>query len=462
MILLHPFLGNRLRTHFLGPDFVIAEVALLPPLIVVSYHAPSSSATQEQYDTSISSLLSELTHLKSRSPPGTRLVLCGDLNAQLQSHPLVVGPWTNPCDRPPDLLRANSFLGAVEMLDLTVISSFFDLGPTRLAWPSAKRRGDTDSVIDYIAMTSTLKGSVKIPTQFPTITTSDHLPLHLTALAPVRDKRHRKHLMEKLLPTKTGTRIATTWKPKDEAAFRADLAHQIPATLQDLTTHMQHKAREHTQWEPSSPNPKANLLRGLREAQDPITRRAYQIQLRTVTREERKRRDAEQLQKWSSGASWTFSRPHRLPGPIRLPETLNDEPDRSKWGGLLQQHLSSLYGATETEREYAWEELNKVHREAFQPEMTTFLCHPEDIQNLISAFSPGKAGGSDGIPSQVIKHLTLPHYRIISDLFQQMTNNPAYKPMERPDHWNDAIVTMLAKSPNANQLENFRPISLLY
>ena len=180
MILLHPFLGNRLRNHVEGPDFVIVEVALVPPLILISYHAPSSSASPQQYQASFSHLQDEILHLQSRSPPGTRLILCGDLNTQLEPHYPTVGTWTNPSERPPDHLRANTALGAFEMLGMTVISSFFNVGPTRTAWPSAKRRGATDSTIDYIAVTSTLRG------QFLNLRTSRPSPqatiLHFNSL----------------------------------------------------------------------------------------------------------------------------------------------------------------------------------------------------------------------------------------------------------------------------------------
>ena len=213
MILLHPFLGNRLRRHLEGPDFVIAEVALTPPLILISYHAPTSSSTLEQYEASVSNLLDELSSFRARSPQGTRLVFCSDLNTQLVPHYPTVGTWTNPSERPPDLLRANSVLGAIETLGLTVISSFFDVGPMRLAWPTAKRHGDADSIIDYVAMSSNLHGYVSKPSAFPMVTTSDHVPLQLTVLTPKRDKRYRKHLMENLLPTSHRPKIPVAWQP---------------------------------------------------------------------------------------------------------------------------------------------------------------------------------------------------------------------------------------------------------
>ena len=180
-----------------------------------------------------------------------------------------------------------------------------------------------------------------------------------------------------------------------------------------------------------------------------------------LTKEERKAREREQLTKWATGESWTFSKPHRLPGPIRLPDTLNDEEDKGKWAALIQQHMHNLYKATEADKEYTWAQLNRIHQTAFAENVSTLLCDPEDIKSLISETQNGKKGGTDGLPSQVLKYLTQPHYQLIAHLFQDLANNPAYQPHDRPDHWNTAIVTLLAKHPQANRLDNFRPISLI-
>ena len=100
-------------------------------------------------------------------------------------------------------------------------------------------------------------------------------------------------------------------------------------------------------------------------------------------------------------------------------------------------------------------------KKAFAKDTDILLCHSNDIKNLISELVNGKAGGIDGLPSQVLKHFSQPHYDLLAQLFQQMANNPAYKPNERPDQWNTAIVSLLAKTPQANHLDSFRPISLI-
>ena len=128
---------------------------------------------------------------------------------------------------------------------------------------------------------------------------------------------------------------------------------------------------------------------------------------------------------------------------------------------MVHEHLEGIYTATEEEKEYAWKQLDSIHRDAFARPMTPLLCHPNDIRNLVAELTLGKAGGVDGMPSQVLKHFTQPPFEVIAEKFQQLANNPAYKPNERPEHWNSAIVTLLAKKPQAQNLDDFRPISLI-
>ena len=60
-----------------------------------------------------------------------------------------------------------------------------------------------------------------------------------------------------------------------------------------------------------------------------------------------------------------------------------------------------------------------------------------------------------------MRAFTQQHYEIIAALFQSLANDPAYQPSQRPDQWQVAIVTLLAKTPQASKLDDFRPISLI-
>ena len=127
------------------------------------------------------------------------MILCGDFNTQLSPCDSVVGQYTNAGERAEDAPRATFVLGLLQSLHLRAVSTFADTSPTRRPWPSAKRKGECDSTIDFICATDNLVGGIGSPQGFPLTISSDHSPLWLQVLAPYKDKRKRRRLMEHLL-----------------------------------------------------------------------------------------------------------------------------------------------------------------------------------------------------------------------------------------------------------------------
>ena len=206
-------------------------------------------------------------------------------------------------------------LGVAHHLHLRLFSTYHQLGPTRVPWRRALAKGDTESLIDHVAATNTIKCQIQIAHNFPTLTISDHKPIQATALAPKRDRRLRKHMMENILAQNVNNRkLPAHWKPHDPQAFQKELASITPTSLQDLTQNCYNTARKHSQPWNAPKTARTALLKGLRAAKDPLTRRAYQICLKAQIRLEKQQQTEAQLQKWASGSSWTFSKPHRLLG----------------------------------------------------------------------------------------------------------------------------------------------------
>ena len=351
--------------------------------------------------------------------------------------------------------------GAIQTLSLRIFSTFVDLGFTRFAWPGARKGENPNSIIDFIIGTPSLKGTVQIATAFPAYVSSDHKPLHFRTLAPKRDKRHRKRMMEKYLRMNSQyPRLPANWTPQNLTHFRQEF-RQIQATnLHEFSQQAQRVARNHTSHTQFENPERTKLLKGLRTAKDPVVRRAYQICLRQLTRTQRAQKEEEQLRKWASGHNWAFSKPHRLPGAIRVPSSLNGINDRGLWGQLIQEHFQKLYSAPEFEREEVWRMINQIHIRASR-HREALICYSEDVRDLIRDLTPGKAAGPDGLPSQVIKSCSNEQISFIAHHFQTIANDLAYQPHTRPDSWKNAIVSLLAKKPRAQHLNDFRPISLI-
>ena len=414
------------------------------------------------YQNSLDNLVNDIQTLGWHPASGIRLMICGDFNSQVSEHEGVVGRYTNGGERATDVPRANMILGVAHQLHLRLFSTYHQLGPTRVPWRGALARGDTASLMDHIAVTNTTKCQIQIAQDFPTLTISDHTVIQATVLAPKRDRRQRKHLMENILAQNVQShKLPANWKPHNPQAFQTELATITPTSLQGLTQACYDTARRHSQPWNAPKTARTALFKGLRAAQDPLTRRAYQICLKAQIRLEKQEQTETQLNKWASGSSWTFSKPHRLPGPLRVPAQINDDPNRAHWSTHLQEHFEQLYTATGHEREAVWSHLAAIHSAAFQPHQTPLKCYAQDIHDIIRNLAPGKAGGLDKIPSQVAKALAHDHRRFLAEEFQKLANSEAHKPASRPDTWNVAQVVMLAKKKGATQLGDHRPISLL-
>ena len=307
MILLNHRLGQRVRRTCYGGDYVLVEVATVPPLLICCWHAPSLSSGPEAYEESIAHLQADIEYLTGRgSPHGTRLVLCGDFNTQLDPFEEVVGKFVSTGERPDDAPRATKVLGLLQTLALKAFSTFSDIGFTRSPWPAEKRRGEEDSVIDIICASSGLVGQAKSPPNFPCVSTSDHHPIQVTLLAPTRDKKKRKKMMEALLQQYGRNRLNAGWEPTNPKSFKQELSEVQPRTLTQFAAETVQVAKRHTKYTHSADPYKQQLLQGLRNAQDPITRRAYQIELRSHARELKKKKEQEQLLKWALGQRLEF------------------------------------------------------------------------------------------------------------------------------------------------------------
>ena len=83
MLVLSQRLGSRLKNYIFGEWYVIALIAVSPPLLLASLHALTANHGQETFETCFSSFLSDLEVLGLSRIPGTRLVIGADLNVLL-------------------------------------------------------------------------------------------------------------------------------------------------------------------------------------------------------------------------------------------------------------------------------------------------------------------------------------------------------------------------------------------
>ena len=143
-----------------------------------------------------------------------------------------------------------------------------------------------------------------------------------------------------------------------------------------------------------------------------------------------------------------FASPHKMPGPMKIPQSINGVEDRGRWGQLMQEHIQQMYHASEEERERTWTQLAAVHHEAFQEGVGEFVCYPEDLVEIKKVMPGKKAAGGDGLPSQILKSFSKDQIAYLAKTYQKIANSPAHAPQARPQIWNIAAVALIAKTSN--------------
>ena len=205
---------------------------------------------------------------------------------------------------------------------------------------------------------------------------------------------------------------------------------------------------------------KHKLLEGIRTAEDPIIKKAFQIELQTVRRTQRAARENNKILEGAKGRDWNFSREAKVPTRATVPSTINEEEDRGKWGHILQDYLDNLYSASPTETAQIHELLWKIqdnHRKA-EP---LSPCDPNELRDLLAALPNRKAAGPDGVPSQLLKYFSFRQITTLATLFTNLSRSIDYNDPSRPEQWNHALAIMIPKNKKADTLDKHRTISLM-
>ena len=82
--------------------------------------------------------------------------------------------------------------------------------------------------------------------------------------------------------------------------------------------------------------------------------------------------------------------------------------------------------------------------------------HNEEVMNAINNMKYGKAGGLDGITSDIIKECPNHFIDMLSKLYNTCFTNGNF-----PDNWRVGIITPVYKKGPKNIPNNYRPITLL-
>ena len=424
-LLLNQRLGSRIRKTIVHQHFLIAEVGMIPPLIVFSlYLPPFSTHGQHSFEDVLETFQTELKYLQD-AHPGSFVLGGADCNTELKPAKGLIGPHVGASDRPQDEDRSHLVMGLLSSAGLTAATTYTNLGPTRFPWEGLQPK-QKPSVIDYI-FTSSRITSHTYQTHRPTPdTTTDHTPIGLLAKAPWKSRKDRRRQFEQHLHHQhtSQKRFPAHWQPTNEVAFRMQVRNLSFRSLEEVAPALSDIAASQCSYAQTTCAKKHSLVKGARNEQDPLVRQAYQVHLRAYRLEQRERRELDKLLAWARGDNWDFSKQTKIPTRIAIPERINDEPDRGSWGKVVEKYVTTLYACHETEEAELHNTLWRIADRAVKTTQPPLQCDPNELRDLLRDMPTGKAAGPDGIPSQILKALTMKQVKALSALFSTLAKHP--------------------------------------
>ena len=124
-------------------------------------------------------------------------------------------------------------------------------------------------------------------------------------------------------------------------------------------------------------------------------------------------------------------------------------------------YLTHLYEAHPNEAEDVGTALARILNKALRHANDPLVCNPNELRDLLRSLPPNKAAGPDGIPSQLLKAITIQQVADLAQLFTQLANDLDYRPNTRPDAWNQTLAMLLPKETAASTLDRHRAIALM-
>ena len=412
-IVLNHRLGTRLRRTILHANYVIAEVGMIPPLLIFSLYLPAfSNRGSASFAQTMQTFHDDLQETQRRSP--------------------------------------------------IVPSTFVDIGYTRQPW-QGQRHKQQPSTIDFLFTSQKLHTTVHNNIHPQPATTTDHKPIGMTCHAPYGSRMERRRIFEHLLAQNHGPRrrIPTTWQPARQGQFARQVRDMTFDSIQDLGQNLVEIAANHTAQATEATEKKQDLLQAIRQAPDQITKKAYQITLQSFRRQQREQKEKHQLIEWAKGKSWTLNKQIKIPGTLHYPSQLNQQEDRGVWGETLGTYLAQLYATSPQDRQDIHEHLWHILQDAQNSKEPAMECHANELRDIIKATLAQKAPGPDGIPSQLLRALPYHHIKFLAQMFTEMSNDIDYNTIKRPENWRKAIAVMIPKKSQAQELDQHRTITLI-
>ena len=258
-------------------------------------------------------------------------------------------------------------------------------------------------------------------------------------------------------------RVPKTWEPRDGKVFQAMTTYDMKSDIQREMVRLRQKASSEMKWSEAPQNQYLKRLwKGLRQADQTVLRRAYQLLIREEQRRIRNERAHYEIRDFLQRNGGGYARPQRGRQKLKIPVELGGTTNRESWGEQMRDFYQALYTSSDpSEGERFFRLMIAVGKRARARDASKITFQPEQIRGILEHLPKDRASGIDGVPSNVFHCLTFRHHIWLAEAFTQLINEPWEPSQVRPPDWDHASVSLLAKKGNATQLTDYRPIALI-
>ena len=152
-------------------------------------------------------------------------------------------------------------------------------GPTR--WGQGEKASNEPAQIDFMFATAHLSFEGKTQSDVYATARSDHMLLGMVVCNVPRDRAERKQYFSDLMLEGEHAKVPKTWEPRDRKVFQAMTTYDMQQDIQREMVRLRQIAASEMKWSEAPQNQyRKQLWRGLRQADQTILRRAYQLLIR--------------------------------------------------------------------------------------------------------------------------------------------------------------------------------------
>ena len=394
--------------------------------------------------------------------PDSKIVIGVDLNCQLGKRETCVGEMAAG-ERPTEHERADFVYGFLARRVLRAASTFNRSGSTRIGL-GLRGEKEAPSQIDFVLCSQGVAAANAIA-WIDGALESDHSPIcQQLCFLPVNGRQRCRLYKEEVERKDKHLTLPLQWKPRDLGKLKdllQGMREMFGARWLGFGFLRLGAKNNILRMEPT-------IYRDCGEVLGEMPTLSFGGPIHHLIREEQRKRkrqrESDEIDRLLAGGNGGYSSLARRPARLCLPTELEGDTDRTKWGRHITAFYRNLYCADGRKEMELTHRLWTVVRKFALQERSLGAISSATLRKsgrLSEVYGTGVRVGRTGCRQMWSR---LSRGRLVSGLLPSSPSTCRKRTPDggarRPKEWNQAHVSMMAKTPQASTLAQFRPISL--